>query len=310
MRAPLLAARRHYIDLGGLFHMTRRQPRLDREFRAHRLLAVSWAWERAGHHFNLMARLAAEGLPRVRSVRAHKLGGADLTRYASPLAFWLRAGHRVVDELMQPAMVFAGGRFRSAVAARDGRGPRGLPRGPSTRTPRSTRRSRRCRPSSPGAGCANAPFPAPRTIPSSSSALQLCRSASPAGCHAPAWRGVALARRPARRVCRLPRPPDFADDRDFPSVVVESATPTRKGARFTTVRADLTALPQRRPPSPSAVARDTGFPPAIVAGMILDWRHCARGVHAPETCSAGRMPFEARWPARPVQPRRDSRRTD
>ena len=109
MRAAL-AARCHYIDLGGLFHMTRRQLRLDREFRAHRLLAVLGMGSAPGIT-NLMARLAAEGLPRVRSVRVYN-GGADLTRYASPLAFGF-APATVLDELMQPAMVFAGGRFRS-----------------------------------------------------------------------------------------------------------------------------------------------------------------------------------------------------
>jgi saccharopine dehydrogenase-like NADP-dependent oxidoreductase len=50
-----------------------------------------------------------------------------------------------------------------------------------------------------------------------------------------------------------------------------------------TVRIDLTAGPQRRPPL-SAVARDTGFAPAIVARMILEGRIRERGVRAPETC--------------------------
>ena len=49
------------------------------------------------------------------------------------------------------------------------------------------------------------------------------------------------------------------------------------------MRYDLTARPQRRPPL-SAVARDTGFPPAIVARMILDGRIRERGVLPPERC--------------------------
>ncbi len=87
---------------------------------------------------------------------------------------------------------------------------------------------------------------------------------------------------------RLPPPPDFVDDRDFLSVVV---TGTLRGRRVS-VRADLTAMPQRRPPL-SAVARDTGFPPAIVAGMILDGRIRARGVRAPEECVPVRPFFES-----------------
>jgi len=50
-----------------------------------------------------------------------------------------------------------------------------------------------------------------------------------------------------------------------------------------TMRYDLTAGPQRRPPL-SAVARDTGFPPAIVARMIMDGRIKERGVRPPERC--------------------------
>ena len=50
-----------------------------------------------------------------------------------------------------------------------------------------------------------------------------------------------------------------------------------------TVRAELTAGPQRRPPL-SAVARNTGFPAAIVARMLLDGVIRARGVRPPEEC--------------------------
>ena len=78
---------------------------------------------------------------------------------------------------------------------------------------------------------------------------------------------------------RLPPPPDFIDDRDSLAVVVEG-----EDARGPlTVRYDLTARPQRRPPL-SAVARDTGFPPAIVARMILEGRIKERGVLPPERC--------------------------
>jgi saccharopine dehydrogenase-like NADP-dependent oxidoreductase len=78
---------------------------------------------------------------------------------------------------------------------------------------------------------------------------------------------------------RLPPPPAFVDDRDFLSVVVLGED--RRGP--VRVRYDLTALPQRRPPL-SAVARDTGFAPAIVARMILGGRIRERGVLPPERC--------------------------
>jgi saccharopine dehydrogenase-like NADP-dependent oxidoreductase len=78
---------------------------------------------------------------------------------------------------------------------------------------------------------------------------------------------------------RLPPPPDFVDDRDALAVVVDGEDERGR----VQVRYDLTARPQRRPPL-SAVARDTGFAPAIVVRMILDGTIEARGVLPPERC--------------------------
>jgi len=50
-----------------------------------------------------------------------------------------------------------------------------------------------------------------------------------------------------------------------------------------TIRYDLTARPQRQPPL-SAVARDTGFPPSIVAQLLMAGRIRERGVRPPEQC--------------------------
>jgi lysine 6-dehydrogenase len=78
---------------------------------------------------------------------------------------------------------------------------------------------------------------------------------------------------------RLPAGPEVVDDRDALAVVV--AGRDRRGP--VTVRYELTADPQRRPPL-SAVARNTGFPAAVVARMLVDGRLRARGVHPPERC--------------------------
>jgi lysine 6-dehydrogenase len=97
---------------------------------------------------------------------------------------------------------------------------------------------------------------------------------------------------------RLPPPPEFIDDRDCLAVVVEGEE--RRGP--VTIRYDLTAGPQRRPPL-SAVARDTGFPPAIVARMILDGTIRERGVQPPERCVPAR-PFLAALAERGMRARR------
>jgi len=100
----------------------------------------------------------------------------------------------------------------------------------------------------------------------------------------------------------LPAPPDFIDDRDCLAVVVDG-----EDARGpVTVRYDLDAGPQKRPPL-SAVARDTGFPPAIVARMILDGTIRERGVLPPERCVPV-QPFLAALAKRGLSARRSETR--
>ena len=84
---------------------------------------------------------------------------------------------------------------------------------------------------------------------------------------------VEFAARVTDALRALPAGPEVVDDRDALAVVVEGRD--RRGP--VTVRVELTAGPQRRPPL-SAVARNTGFPAAIVAGMLLVGRIRARGV--------------------------------
>ena len=280
MRAAL-AARCHYIDLGGLFHMTRRQLALDRAFRSARLLAVLGMGSAPGIT-NLLARDAAARLRRVHRVRIYN-GGADHTTYDTPLSFGF-APATVLDELTQPAVVFARGRFRSVAPlarAEDYTFEGGTQRVHATLHSEvatlpsffAKRGLREC-----AFLLAHDPVQLER--------LQLLVRLGLADTR-PGSRGVAPRDVLLDAFRRLPLPPDFIDDRDFLSVVVEEER--ARGSR--SVRADFTAHPQRRPPL-SAVARDTGFPPAIVAGMILDGAIKARGVHAPETCVPTR-PFLA-----------------
>jgi saccharopine dehydrogenase-like NADP-dependent oxidoreductase len=100
----------------------------------------------------------------------------------------------------------------------------------------------------------------------------------------------------------LPAGPEAVDDRDALAVVVEGRD--RRGP--VTVRVELTAGPQRRPPL-SAVARNTGFPAAIVAGMLLDGSIRARGARPPETCVPV-APFLAALRARGLAVRRRAAR--
>lgn len=277
-----LDARCHYVDLGGLFHTTRRQLRLDAEFRRAGLLAVLGMGSAPGIT-NLMAVVAAHGVPRVQSVRIYN-GGADHTAYDAPMSFGF-APATVLDEIVQDAVVFAGGRFAATPPLTlaedhvfDG----------ATQHVHATLHSEVA--TLPGhfrdRGLRECAFFLAHD-PVQLERLRLLIDLGLAD-DARSVRGVTPREVLLDAFRRLPPPPDVIDDRDFLSVVVAG----RRGKRTVTVRADLTAMPQRRPPL-SAVARDTGFPAAIVAGMILDGRIRARGVRAPEECVPVRPFFDA-----------------
>jgi saccharopine dehydrogenase-like NADP-dependent oxidoreductase len=263
----------HYLDLGGLFHMTRRQLALDRRFRRAGLLAVLGMGSAPGI-VNVLARAAADRMRRVRSVRVYN-GSADFTRYRSPLAFPFSPA-TVLDELTQEPVVFAGGRFRK-VPPLSGAEPFRFDLGRQTvrhslhsevaTLPRSFRAK----------GLRDCSFQIaydPVLLDRLRLLVDLGLADPRPGRHGVAPRDVLL-----ERFRHLPAPPDFVDDRDALSVVVQGADASGP----LTERWDLTATPQRDPPL-SAVARDTGFPPAIVARMILGGGIPERGVLPPERC--------------------------
>ena len=261
----------HYVDLGGLFHTTRRQLRLDREFRRAGLLAVLGMGSAPGIT-NVMARLAADLLDGVRAIRVYN-GGADFTRYDAPLAFGFTPD-TVLDELSLPPMVFTGGRFQAAAPlslAEEFEFELGTQEVHATlhsevATLPVTYRRKGIR------ECAFKIAYDPALIERMKLLIDLGLADTRPGPRGVAPRAVLLD-------CfrGMPPPPAFVNDRDSMAVVVEG----RIGRTPVTLRLDLTARPQRKPPL-SAVARDTGFPAAIVAGLILDGAIAERGVRPPE----------------------------
>jgi lysine 6-dehydrogenase len=268
-----LRARCHYLDLGGLFHTTRVQLTHDDEFRRHGLLAVLGMGSAPGIA-NVLARAAADPLAKVQAVRVYN-GGADFTRYDAPLAFGFSPS-TVLDEFTLPPMVFEKGRFVARELLSGGEDvvfEVGLQRvhlslhSEVATLPLSYRHK----------GIRECAFKIaydPGLVERLKLLIDLGLTDRKNGARGVAPRDVLLD-------CfrRLPPPPDFIDDRDSLAVVVEG----EDGRGPVTVRYDLTAGPQRRPPL-SAVARDTGFPSAIVARMILSGRIRERGVLPPERC--------------------------
>lgn len=268
-----LRARCHYLDLGGLFHTTRMQLPHDAEFRRAGLLAVLGMGSAPGI-VNVLARAAADQLLRVSAIRVYN-GGADFTRYRAPVAFGFSPA-TVLDEFTLPPMVFDKRRFRATAPLSGGEDflfELGLQKvrlslHSEVATLPLSYRAKGIR------ACSFKIAYDPALIERLKLLIDLGLTDRRPGARGFAPRDVLLD-------CfkRLPPPPDFIDDRDSLAVVVEGRD--RRGP--VSVRYDLTAFPQRRPPL-SAVARDTGFPPAIVARMILDGTIRERGVLPPERC--------------------------
>lgn len=107
MRAAL-AAQVHYMDLGGLYHMTKKQFALDRDFRRIGKLAIPGMGGAPGIT-NVMARALADRIERVESIRVYN-AGADQQKYDSPIAYSFSIA-TILDELTMAPVHFTGGRY-------------------------------------------------------------------------------------------------------------------------------------------------------------------------------------------------------
>ncbi len=107
MRAAL-AARVNYMDLGGLYHMTKKQFALNRDFRKIGRLAIAGMGGAPGIT-NVMARALADPFDRVDSIRVYN-AGADEQQYDSPVAYTFSIA-TILDELTMPPIAFENGRY-------------------------------------------------------------------------------------------------------------------------------------------------------------------------------------------------------
>jgi lysine 6-dehydrogenase len=105
-----LEAGAHYVDLGGLFHMTRRQLELAPEFERRGVMAILGMGSAPGI-VNVLAALAARGLDTVREIHC-LVGGIDRTRYRNVPPLWFGySADTLLDEFTMPSAVFRAGRF-------------------------------------------------------------------------------------------------------------------------------------------------------------------------------------------------------
>src|SRR5262245_58371080 len=108
MRA-CLEAKTHYVDLGGLFHTTRKQLELHDAFKKAGLLAVLGLGSCPGIA-NVQARVVADSLETVESIRIYNGATPDLGDSLS----WGYSIQTIFDEITQPPWVYRNGAFQEA----------------------------------------------------------------------------------------------------------------------------------------------------------------------------------------------------
>jgi lysine 6-dehydrogenase len=113
-----LASGSHYVDLGGLFHVTRQQLKLHRQFKTRNLLALLGMGAAPGI-VNVLARAAADGMDRVHEIHI-AVAGIDRATYSENRVLATSyAIQTVLDEASLPAPTFTHGRFGSVRAMSD-----------------------------------------------------------------------------------------------------------------------------------------------------------------------------------------------
>ncbi len=105
-----LKAGANYVDLGGLFHMTRRQMELNDEFKAKGLLAIIGMGAAPGIT-NILSRMGADELDEVTEIHT-RVAGRDLSKYswtpALPVSYSLQT---ILEEFSYQPAVFTKGKF-------------------------------------------------------------------------------------------------------------------------------------------------------------------------------------------------------
>jgi lysine 6-dehydrogenase len=105
-----LEAGAHYVDLGGLFHVTRQQLELAPEFERRGVMAILGMGSAPGI-VNVLAVLAARGLDTVREIHC-LVGSLDRSRFRATPPLWFGySADTLLDEFTMPSAVYRAGRF-------------------------------------------------------------------------------------------------------------------------------------------------------------------------------------------------------
>ncbi len=274
MRAAI-AARMNYMDLGGLFHMTRKQFALHKEFRRIGRVAIPGMGGAPGIT-NVMARALADPLDRVDAIRVYN-AGADEQRYDSPIAYTFSIA-TILDELTMPPVAFEGGRYVEKPMLSE-------PEPGKFRAPIGSIVLRHSIHSElgtlPGSFRKKGVKEVCFKINYDPKLVSLVRDLDQAGLTSRepvAVNGTRVAPRSVLLSLMQQRAPKkMARDVEALRVVVTGRSKGRRVASAMEMWADYSTRPQL-----SAVARDTGFPAAIAAVMLGRGEIRGTGVQAPE----------------------------
>ena len=285
-----LAAGAHYVDMGGLFHTTRRQLELDARFRAAGLTAVLGMGAAPGIA-NLLARHGAERLDEVREIHL-RVGGVDRTRYRDEPALAVSYSLKtILEEFSTPPAVFTRGAF-AFVEPMSGDRPHRFPPPVGLRRPMSVIHSEVATLplSYRDKGVREVSFKI-AFDPAFTERVRFLRDlglASQEPLEVPGGRvkpidvvsKVAMSQRPARRVGRL-------DQYEVVRAIVKG---TAEGRKVTWV---VDCHTRGMPAWGIGLDVDTGSPPAVAAQMLAAGEVTARGALPPEVAVPS-APFFAR----------------
>jgi saccharopine dehydrogenase (NAD+, L-lysine-forming) len=253
MRAAL-AAKVHYLDLGGLFLWTRKQLKLDGRFKRAALTAIPGMGCSPGIT-NVMTRAAVDKLGDVESVRI-RVGAKDFNTQPADF-FFPYSAKTIVEELTLTPWVFERGTFRE-VQPRAGWERVNFPQPVGAQWAVRTRHSEVA------------------TIPLTFGRLGLVYCDFKVSFDREFVREVIRRMKngsTAHDFAKLPAPRSKPDDYEVSRVIVRGNKKT--------ITMDCHAKANRRWPA-SAGDVDTGCPPSIVAQMIATGGITQRGVLAPE----------------------------
>ena len=272
-----LAARVHYLDLGGLFYTTRKQFKLNGAFRSIGKLAILGIGSAPGIA-NVMARFLADQLDRVQSVRVYN-GSRDFQSYSDPLAFGFSIA-TILDELTIPPIHFVKGRFESRERF-SGAEPITFPKPIGRLIMRHSIHSEVATlPVSFESKGIQEVFFKINYDPKLIEVTELLARIGLLEQKSINVGGQQVSPRALLEHLLKLRPQSDKTPKDIETirVIVQGS----KDARERTISMDATSR-YIKSPSLSAVARDTGYPISVAAQMISAGEITAIGVHAPET---------------------------